>query len=422
MYKGIPEDVQRVYGQMKKNIAVFGTFDTKGSEFTQLIKYLEREDLQVVLIDVSTKGEGPFAADFPTAAVLARAGVSREQFSLMEKNECLLVMANGTKRIISEAIKDGKVHGVISIGGGQGAFVAGEVMRGLPVGFPKMIVSTTVMLHTSSSHYLDINDTVVMNSLVDISGVNPILDMVIRNAAGAIAGMIKIADTGKHDADAAPTVAISMWGVTTPCVTKMNDVLEGNGYQTYIFHANGYGGRMMENLAGNLLFDGLADITMSELTIPLAGGEGDPIPFRYMKAGDTGTPRVVAPGGIDMVLFTPPFNVPDRFKNRPFYMHNNNLMFIRSSVEENRLFADEAARRLNASKGPVKVLLPLRGVSAVDIEGNVMFDPEADQVFFDCIKEKLDKRIEVLEVDCNINDAEFAEAAAKTLMEMLEKK
>jgi len=406
---------------MKKTVAVFGTFDTKGHEFSLLFDYLRKEGLSVVSIDMSTKGEGELEADFSVEAVLTNADISREMFFAMERDDRMIVMTDGARRIINDLIKENRIHGVISLGGGQGAFMAGKVMSGLPVGFPKMIVSTTVNVPTSMSHYSDINDTVLMNSLVDISGMNPILEMVLKNAAGAIAGMAKAANTEEQEDNAVFTVAISMWGVTTPCVTRINEIFDNHGYRTYIFHANGQGGRTMENLAESRLFDGIADISMSEFTTPLAGGEGDPITSRLIKAGEAGIPRVVSFGGADMVLFAAPFNIPDKFKNRPYYMHNKNLMFIRSTPEENILFAEAAAERLNASKGPVKVLLPLKGLSAVDIEGNVMYDPEADQALFTCLKEKLDKRIEVRELDFHINDDGFADAVAETLIGMLEK-
>lgn len=404
---------------MKKVIAVFGTFDTKGQEYSFLIKSLGEFGLNTISINLGIRGDGPFKSDISASEVAKEGGLSLERLKNEEKSKCLLTMATGAAKICRRLCDEKEIDGLIGMGGGQGTYMAGVVMREIPIGIPKLIVSTTATIAEASDQFEGINDTMIVNSIVDVSGLNPILRMIIKKAAGAIAGMVRV-DHDLYKNMYKISIGVSMWGVTTPCVNVIQKRLKENGYEPYIFHATGLGGRIMENLAAQHFLRGIADITLPELSIPIAGGQYTLIPFRLIKAGEAGIPRVVSFGGVDMVLFLPPFDLPEKFKNRPYYMHNENLMFVRSSPEENKQFADVAAERLNASRGPVKVLLPLKGLSAVDIKGNAMYDPIADQALFDRLKKRLNKSIEIIEMDCHINDPPFGEKAALLFMEMMD--
>jgi uncharacterized protein (UPF0261 family) len=401
-----------------KSVAVFGTFDTKGQEYAYLMEHLEKCGLNCVSIDLGTRGEPPFKPTIPATVVAEAGGLSLEQLKNEDRSKCLLMMATGTARICRRLCDENEIDGVIAIGGGQGTYMAGIVMREIPIGVPKLIVSTTATVAENSVHYIGINDTMIVNSLVDVSGLNPILRMILNKAAGAMAGMVE-ADHDLSKMGEKTPIGISMWGVTTPCVNAVQKKLEENGYEPFVFHTTGLGGRIMENLADSGFLKGVVDITLPELSIPIAGGQYPVIPFRLTKAGNAGIPQVVSFGGVDMISFFKPFDLPKKFKNRPYYMHNENLMFVRSTPRENELFADTIAERLNASKGLVKVLIPLKGLSAVDIEGNVMYDPEANRALFGRFKEKLRKDIEVVEMDCHINDPQFAGKAVELLMEMI---
>ena len=211
-----------------------------------------------------------------------------------------------------------------------------------------------------------------------------------------------------------------MWGVTTPCVTRIQQRLETEGCEPYVFHATGMGGQIMENLAKQGFFDGIVDVTLPEVSIPAIGGEYMKTPYRLEKAGEAGVPRVVSVGGVDMVRFGPPFNLPPIFQGRPFYMHNEELMFVRSTPKENRMVGELIARKLNGSNGPVAVLLPRRGISAVDVSGSEMYDPAADEALFAALRENLRPEIVVEEVDLHINDADFADRAVDLMLAQLQ--
>lgn len=403
-----------------KTVVVFGTFDSKGKEYEYLISQLERRGVDTISVDLGTMQEPPFTPTIPASEVAAAVGEMLESIhERKDRAKCLETMAQGTIRICQELINSGRVDGFMSMGGGQGTYLACKVMRELPIGVPKLILSTSATIPEAAPTFVGINDTLVVNSLVDIAGLNPILKVMLERVAGAMAGMMNAPVALPQATSETCRIAVSMWGVTTPCVTRVQEELTRRGCEVYVFHATGLGGRIMENLVEQGFFNGVIDVTLPEVSIPIIGGEYPYIPFRLLKIGETNVPWVVSVGGIDMVRFGAPFQLPDRFKNRAYYMHNEEQMFVRSNLEENKMVGEEIAHRLNQAKGAIRVVLPLKGISEVDKEGNVMYSQESDQALFKAISDNLQPEIEVKRLDYHINDMEFADYLVESILDIM---
>lgn len=397
--------------RMKKTVAVLGTFDTKGQEFQYLMECLRDFQISVVTIDVGTGDPVSVVPDYRAAESPACRCTKRPP-----KEEWMEMLAREAASYLEKLIGRREVDGVISMGGGQGTFLANRVFRTLPVGMPKVLMSTLALLKDSAEQFLGLNDTMVINSLVDIAGLNKILKMNIRKAAAAMAGM---AGCGPQTAEGSdrPAVGISCWGVTTPCVEAVRRVLERHGYEVYIFHANGEGGAMLERFARDGLLKGVADITLSEVTMPLAGSYQDAVPERLTCAGKAGIPQVVVPGGVDMVLRHK--EELSALSKRKVYRHTPEVVFVRSSKEENVRFAKVIAEKLNRASGDITVLIPQKGLSMADRPGGPLYEPETDRVLFKTLKDQLLPQIKVLEMDCHITDTRFGETAAEILIEKM---
>lgn len=401
-------------------VAVFGTFDTKKEPFEYLIAELKTLGIGTITIDLGTRSGDQRFADYNPIDVAAAANTQLTEISSLEYTKALEIMGLGAAKLIRQLCDRGDIQGAISMGGGQGSFLAGIVMRDLPIGFPKVILSTAAT--RPSAHFIGINDTMIMNSLADIAGRNSLLDMTIRKAAHTMAGLLTTdrmlpSELGKK------RVAITMWGVTSPCVEQIRANLEKSGYEVYIFHANSVGGPTMESLISNGFFSAVADITLNELTSGRIAGEYKN-ETRLKSAGIMGIPQVVAPGGVDMVnvgIKYPGAPIPEIFKGRKLYAHNPSVVFARSTPKENRKFAEDISELLNQSKGSVHLLLPLKGTSTVDSENGPFWEPETDKVLFESLKELCQPRVKIVEINCNINDPIFANAAAEILRNELSK-
>lgn len=398
---------------MGKTAAVLGTFDTKGEEFGYLLKCLHSLHIDTITVDVGTGCPVSFVPNYRAAD-----GLQSELEAYPDKEEWMGCLAQEAALYIGKLIREGKVDGVISMGGGQGTFLANRVFRTLPVGMPKVLLSPLALLKDSAEQFLGLNDTMVMNSLVDIAGLNKVLKQNIRKAASAIAGMLENDIASEEEADKS-AVGISCWGVTTPCVEQVRASLERHGYEVYIFHANGEGGKMLERFAREGLLQGVADITLSEVTMPLAGSYQEEVPGRLTGAGDRGIPQVVVPGGLDMVLRHK--EEVEQISDRKIYRHTPEVVFVRSNKMENIRFAEVIAERLNRAKGSVTVFLPERGLSMADSLRGPLYEPDTDQIFFQTLKEKLSPWIEVIDMDCNITDVQFGKRVAAVLIDKMEK-
>lgn len=402
---------------MKRFILIIGTFDTKAEELSFVRDQISAAGLKVLTLDAGTLQASPKAVDISNERVAAAAGWPlHELVSRRDRGQAVAVMARGAAKITRDLFDKGEISGVISLGGGSGTVIGTGAMRTLPVGIPKVMVSS--MASGNIRPYVGTSDITMMYSVVDISGLNRISRRILRNAVLAICGMAE----GREEKGPAerPLIAATMFGVTTPCVTQAKRILEEKGYEVLVFHANGPGGMAMEQLIGEGQIQAVLDITTTELPDELCGGKCSAGPHRLEKAGEMGIPQVVVPGAMDMVNYFPDA-IPPQFRNRLFYVHNPATTLMRTSAEENRKLGKMMGQKLSRSKGPVVVYVPLRGFSAVDAKGQPFFFPEANRAFIEALKTNLPSHIPVFEKDMHINDPPFARELAGALLEFLKK-
>ncbi len=401
-------------------IAIIGTLDTKGEEFLFLKQEVERHGAQVWVIDTGIVGEPLFAPAVGADEVARAGGESLPALRARgDRGHAVTVMAAGVAALAPRLHGEGRLDGVISLGGSAGATIGTAAMRALPVGVPKVMITTLASGNTRP--YVDVADVTMIYPVVDIAGLNRISRQVIRQGAAAVVAMATehvSANQGPPSSDR-PLIGATMFGVTTPCVTRARARLEAAGYEVLVFHATGTGGRAMENLARAGFLAGVLDITTTELADELVGGDLSAGPQRLETAGAAGVPQVVCPGALDMVNFGQRATIPPAFADRLFYQHNPNVTLMRTTPAENAELGRMIARKLNRAQGPVTVLLPLGGVSAIDREGQPFHDPAADAAFREALKETIEKQVSVREMEGNINDEAFADAAAEALLRMI---
>ena len=405
--------------QPKKTIGIICTLDTKGEQALHVKRLLERRGHRVLTIDTGVLGTPSFAADVPREELASAAGFDVKELAAEgDGGKALSAMMAGASALVLQLHGQGKLDGIIGIGGGSGTAVASGVMRGLPFGFPKVMLST--MAGGDVAPYVGTKDIAMINSVTDIMGMNPILRRILANAAGAIAGMVEAA--GPIEEGETPTrrtVAITAFGVTTPAALRCHALLEAAGYNTMIFHANGTGGRAMEELIEQGSIDAVLDLTTTELADELCGGKRSAGPHRVEAAGSRGIPQVVLPGAMDMVNFGPPNTVPTRYANRLLYRHSPSTTLMRTTPEENAALGKWLGEKLARSKGPSALVLPLRGFSEYDREGGVFYDPTADLAFMDAAVAALGDRAPVVRVDARINDPDCAGQAVDMLIGLM---
>lgn len=400
----------------KKVVAIVGALDTKGQEYKYLNEKIEENDVKTIMIDVGVFGPTCFLPDI-TAEEVANAGGVELKSIVKEKDrgKAVDVMSRGAAVIVKELYDQGKIDGIISMGGGNGTTIGTTAMKALPIGVPKLMVSTIASGDTR--RYVDVADIIMMPSIVDIEGINRFSKRILINAAGAITGMVKPSIT--VNAEDKPLIAATMYGVTTPCVTKAKRVLENYGYEVLVFHTVGTGGRSMEELIKAGYISGVLDITTTELADEIAGGDLSAGPKRLEASGDAGVPQVVSAGAIDMVNFGVFDQIPEKYHNRNLYKYNPLNTLMRTSIEENKMLGKIIAEKLNHSKGPTIFIMPTKGVSSLDIEGKPLHDPEANAIFLQTLKSNLKQHIKLVEMNTDINDERFAEKAANLLIEIL---
>jgi uncharacterized protein (UPF0261 family) len=326
-------------------------------------------------------------------------------------------MGNAAAAVLSKLQGEGRIDGVISLGGGGGTSICTTAMRALPLGFPKLMVSTLASGNTAQ--YLGVKDIAMMPSIVDVAGLNRLSRVILARAAGAICGMV---ETAAPAADDKPIIVASMFGNTTNCVQSAKAILEKAGYEVLVFHATGTGGKTMESLIEAGLVAGVLDVTTTEWADELVGGILGAGPTRLDSAAHAGTPAIVAPGCLDMVNFGARETVPAKFKGRLFYQHNPQVTLMRTTPAECAELGRIIAEKVNAYTGPVTVLLPTRAVSVISAPGQSFHSPEADEALFSAIKKHLKPGVPLIELDCEINAPEFAQACANTLLGHLRSK
>jgi uncharacterized protein (UPF0261 family) len=397
-----------------KTILLIGTLDTKGQEFAFVRNLIEARGHQVLLMNAGTF-ESTVQADIDAEEVAEAGGVSLNDVrSRHDRGQAMTVMQKGVATLTKHLYDNKQIHAVLGLGGSGGTLLATAGMRELPVGVPKLMVSTLASGDTAP--YVDIKDITMMYSVVDIAGINRLSRQILANAAGMICGAV---EQTLPTAEDKPLIAATMFGVTTPCVTKVRERLEPHGFEVIIFHATGSGGRAMEGLIADGYVKAVADITTTELADELVDGVLSAGAKRLEIAGQLGVPQVVSLGALDMVNFWAMDSVPLKFKTRKLYRHNDNVTLMRTTVEENQELGRIIAEKLNKAKGKTTLVIPLKGVSMIDAEGQPFHDAEADKALFAALHEHLNKNIKVVEVNAHINDDLFADAFVQEMLEVL---
>lgn len=399
-----------------KTVAVLGTFDTKGKELKYIKECIEEHGLKTLCINTGVF-EPVVEPDISSAEVAAAVGADIN--AIVEKRDratATEVLSKGTEKLIPQLYAEGKFDGIISIGGSGGTSLATPAMRQLPLGVPKVMVST--MASGDVSPYVGTSDIVMIPSVVDAEGLNDISKVIFSNAANAVVGMVQ--NRKEIESDGKPLLAATMFGVTTPCVKAAEDYLHEQGYDVLVFHATGTGGKCMEALIDQGFIKGVLDLTTTEWCDEVVGGVLNAGPDRLTAAGKNGIPQVVSVGALDMVNFGPMDTVPAQFKDRNLYKHNPTVTLMRTTADELKSIGHEIASRLADATGKTTLILPLKGVSMIDVEGQPFYDAEADKALFDTLRTELEgSNVEIVELDTDINDKEFAVAAAKKLISLL---
>ena len=391
-------------------IVLVGTFDTKGSEFAFVRDLLAACGLETLTIDAGSQGPPTIAADIARDRLFGKI-IPRD------RGQAVAAAALGVTRIVLELHAAKKVDGILGLGGSAGTIIATAAMRALPFGVPKVMVST--LASGQVRPFVGVRDIAMFHSVVDLAGINRVSRTVLAHAAHALAGMVQ------HPVPPAPTdrplIAASMFGVTTPCVQSAQKIVDAAGYEVLVFHATGTGGLTLESFVTDGLVAGVLDITTTELADELVGGILSAGRDRLTAAAIRGIPQVISLGALDMVNFGPRETVPERFANRRFHVHNANVTLMRTTPEENDRLGKEIAEKASAARGPTAILVPLRGVSALDCDGGPFWWPEADAALFASLRNWISPSVKVIEVDRHINDPEFAKLAARTLLELEQK-
>ncbi len=400
----------------RQTIAVIAALDTKGEEAGFVLDMIERRGHHCLLSEVGVLGPPAVEPGIDRDRV-ARVGGATLGDLQREANKAhsMDAMTRGVAIVAAQLHAEGTIHALLGIGGTAGTAIATSAMRAVPIGVPKVMVSTVAAGDTRP--YVGTKDITMMYSIVDIAGINRISSKILANAAGAAIGM---AETSLAYESERPIIAASMFGNTTPCIDRAREQLTAAGFEVLVFHATGVGGSTMESLVQDRLVDGVLDLTTTEWADELCGGVFSAGPRRLDGAAGSGTPQVVAPGCLDMVNFGAPETVPGRYSDRKLYRWNANVTLMRTNVEENRRLGEIIAAKLNQSIGPVKVLLPLAGVSQLDSDGKEFWWPEADHALFESLRIGLRKDIPLIEVNANINDPIFADSAVQHLLELMQ--
>jgi uncharacterized protein (UPF0261 family) len=397
-------------------VVLVGTLDTKGVEYAFLRERLLERGVEVVVVDAGVNAPAGLAADVSREEVARAAGADAAALAAAgDRGAAVTAMGAGAEAVVRDLHAAGRLDGILALGGSGGSSIAARAMRALPVGVPKLLVSTVASGDTRP--YVGAVDVTMMYSVVDLAGVNRVSARIMANAAGAIVGMV---GAGVPALDEKPLVGATMFGVTTPCVTTARARLEQLGYEVLVFHATGAGGQSMEALARGGFLVGVLDATTTELADELVGGVLSAGPDRLEAAGAAGLPQVVSLGALDMVNFGPRETVPPAFEERNLYVHNPTVTLMRTTAEECGELGRTIGRKLSAATGPTAVFVPLGGVSMIDVAGQPFHDPDADAALVIGLKETLDPRIELHERSEDINDPAFATAMADRLHELIQ--
>ncbi len=398
-------------------VYLIATLDTKGTEASYLRDLLSGYGVETILLDAGSGEAVGATAEITNEKVFLAAGTTLEDIrGRGDRGHAVAQAALGTAKIVEQDYATGRVSGVLGIGGSAGTTIATQAMRELPIGVPKLMVSTLASGNVRG--WVGDKDILMLNAVVDIAGINRISRAVFGQAARAMAGMVALPDasTGQKEK---PIIAATMFGVTTPCVQTARRRLEAAGYEVLIFHATGNGGQAMESLIREGLIAGVLDITTTELADEIVGGVLSAGPDRLTAAGEIGLPQVISVGATDMVNFGAKDTVPDQFHDRQFYQHNPTVTLMRTNVEENRRIGRDIGCKAAQAIGPTVILLPRQGVSAIDVAGGPFENPSAREALFDAVRSSC-RKVPVIERNEHINDESFALFAAEKLHELIQ--
>src|SRR5436190_19798164 len=392
-------------------VVLLGTLDTKGHEYAYLRERLLEQGVDVLVVDAGVHEPVGIEPDVARTELVAGAA---ELAAAGDRGAAVAAMGEGAAEVVERLHREGRLDGILALGGSGGSSIAAAAMRALPVGVPKLIVSTLASGDTRP--YVGAADVTMTYSVVDIAGVNSISARIMANAAGAIAGMAKASVPAL---DAKPLVGATMFGVTTPCVTRARERLEELGYEVLVFHATGTGGQSMEALAQGGFLAGVLDVTTTELADDLVGGVLSAGPDRLEAAGAAGLPQVVSLGALDMVNFGPRSTVPPQLETRNLYVHNPAVTLMRTTPEECAELGRRIGRKLSAATGPTVLFVPLGGVSMIAVPGQPFHDADADAALLAGLHETIGS-VEVREREEDVNDSAFATAMADRLHELIQ--
>jgi len=403
-----------------KKICMIGAFDTKGPEYAFVRECILARGHEVLMVNTAVLGSTDlFAVDVEAEKVAEAGGASLEQLRAdKDRGRAMRAMCAGAP-VIAESLHDaGKIDGIIGMGGTGGTTVVTAAMRALPVGIPKVCVSTAASGDVSA--YVGTKDITMIPSIVDVAGINRISRIIFSRAAGAVCGMAE-AEIARSEQDK-PVITASMFGNTTECVSACEEKLSAKGYEVLIFHATGTGGRTMEGLVQEGLVDAVLDITTTEWADTVCGGVFDAGQERLDAPGKMGVPHLIVPGCVDMANFGGLDTVPDKYRKakRTLYEWNPSITLMRTNRQENEKMGQIFAEKASAAKGPVAFLIPLKGVSILDADGQPFCDRDADKAMFDAIKANLKEGVAVVEADNNINDPEFSAKAVEMMLDLIE--
>lgn len=399
-------------------VVLLGTLDTKGTEFAFVADRLRGLGCEVILIDVGLLGAALVPPDIGRDTVAAEAETTvAELLARDDRGVALDTMARGAAKLAVRLHREGRLHALMSLGGSGGSSIAAAAMRALPIGVPKLLVSTIASGDVAS--YVGQSDVTMMYAVLDVAGLNSISTAIYENAAAAAAGMARTFSGRTAGTDRKHAIAITMFGVTTPAVTAARQWLEAQGYEVLVFHANGAGGRTMEKLVSDGMFVGVLDLTTTELADELVGGDLSAGPDRLTAAGRLGIPQVVSLGALDMVNFGPPERMPARFRDRLFYRHNQNVTLMRTTATESAQLGRILADKLNAARGPVQLFIPRGGISSIAEVGKVFHDSDADKALFQSLLNVISETVAVVEDERPINHPELARAMAQALHKLV---
>ena len=403
----------------KKTIVLFGRLDSKAREYGYAKEKIVAGGYNVIVVDTGSRGMPQLPSDISREEVAAAAGSNfADVIDRSDESREIEVMGRGAAVISRHLYEDGKLDGVLCLGGSRGTAIGTAAMRVLPFGIPKFMVST--IASGDMRPYVGTSDIAVIHSVTDISGLNRMTERLISYAAGAVMGAVAtgsgLETTGKS------VIAMSAMGGINRAAFKAQEALENRGFEVVTFHAVGTGGRAMEETIEQGLVDGVLDLVTHELMDHIFNGYYDAGPGRLETAGKKGIPQVVVPGCLDFIAFSPPSNIPEHIKKREIFWHTPEVAIVRANRQEMEQTAEILAEKLNRAAGPVVVVIPVKGFSPGNREGKSLYAPDADRAFIETLKNNLESAVRIVEIDAHINDVAFAEQAVDLLCEMMAKK